>query len=136
MSEVQLSDLKIISHPQGDLYHAFKKSDLTFKSFGEAYFSSVNFNEVKGWKKHTQMTLNLVVIVGEMRFVIYDETKKSFSEHRLSRGNYKRLTVPPGFWMAFQGVTKGENLLLNIADIEHNPNESVNKNLKEIAYGW
>lgn len=134
MNQAVLTDLKIIETAKGNVYHALKKSDPTFKNFGEAYFSSVNFQEIKGWKQHTQMTLNLVVIVGEVRFVTYNGSE--FKEYRLSRSNYKRLTVPKGLWMAFQGLSKSENLLLNIADIEHDPNESLNKDLGEIKYEW
>lgn len=142
MSKVMVSDLKIIENPKGRVFHAFKKNDLAFKTFGEAYLSSVNFQDIKGWKKHTRMTLNLIVITGEIRFVIYDETSsagRQFSEYRLSRDSqeqYKRLTVPPGVWMAFQGLSKGENLLLNIADIEHDPLESIDKEIKELVYEW
>lgn len=142
MSKVMVSDLKIIENPKGRVFHAFKKNDLAFKNFGEAYLSSVNFQDIKGWKKHTKMTLNLIVITGEIRFVIYDETSsvgRQFSEYRLSRDSqeqYKRLTVPPGVWMAFQGLSKGENLLLNIADIEHDPLESIDKEIKELVYEW
>lgn len=142
MADVILSDLKIIENPKGRVFHALKKSDPTFVNFGEAYFSSVNFQEIKGWKKHLEMTLNLIVISGEVRFVIYDEAaakEKQFKEFclsRQSREQYKRLTVTPGLWMAFQGLDKGENLILNIADIEHDPKESVNKELSEIRYEW
>lgn len=137
-----LNDLKIIATPKGRVFHALKKSEASFKNFGEAYFSEVNFKEVKGWKKHTQMTLNLMAISGEVRFVVYDETAQAgnqFKEFRLSRNSaekYKRLTVPPGLWVAFQGLDKSENLILNIADIEHDPKESVNKELSEIPYEW
>lgn len=136
MSEVQLTDLKIISHPKGDLYHALKKSDSGFKNFGEAYFSSVKPGEIKGWKKHTQMTLNLIVILGEIQFVVFDEKTKKYQNYILSRKNYKRLTIPPGFWVAFKGLSQSENLLLNVADIEHQPTESMNMELHEISYEW
>lgn len=139
MNQVTISDLKIIENPKGRVFHALKRSDPSFKNFGEAYMSSVNFEQVKGWKKHTKMTLNLVVIVGKIRFVVFDENKNQFQEFQLSRSSsdlYKRITVPSGLWMAFQGLDKGENLLLNIADIEHDPNESLNKDVNEITYAW
>lgn len=142
MSNVLISDLKIIENPKGRLFHALKKSDVAFKSFGEAYLTSVNFKDIKGWKKHTKMTLNLIVITGEIRFVLYDESSsagRQFSEFRLSRDSqeqYKRLTVPPGVWMAFQGLSKCENLLLNIADIVHDPLESIDKEINELVYEW
>ena len=56
---VVLTELKMINHPKGDIYHAMKKSDNGYAGFGEAYFSTVNQNAIKGWKKHTQMLSNL-----------------------------------------------------------------------------
>ena len=49
-----------------------------------------------------------------------------FNEIVLSKNNYKRLTIPPGIWMGFQGLGKGLNFILNIADIAHDPNEQTN----------
>ena len=135
MDGVILTPLKQIHHPKGDIFHGMKKSDTGFSGFGEAYFSTINKDDTKGWKKHTEMTLNLVVIVGEIKFVVYDEVAKEFFSVTLSQNNYQRLTVKPNLWMAFQGV--GEyNMLLNLASIEHNPNEAINIDLSEINYEW
>ena len=73
MDGVVLTPLKQIYHPKGDIFHAMKKSDIGFDGFGEAYFSTINQNDIKGWKKHTKMTLNIVVPVGNIEFVVYDE---------------------------------------------------------------
>lgn len=136
---VVLTPLKIIPQPQGDVLQALKKSDRGFAGFGEAYFSSVLHGEVKGWKRHRRMTLNLVVPSGEIRFVLYDDRDDSsckFYEVLLSRQNYYRLTVPPGIWLAFAGCSEDLNLLLNLASIEHDPTESDNRPLEEIAFDW
>jgi dTDP-4-dehydrorhamnose 3,5-epimerase len=111
--------------------HALKQPEESFRGFGEAYFSTVNNGAVKGWKKHQRMILNLVVPLGTIRFVLYDgrpssKSFQSFQELTLSRENYQRLTVPPGIWMAFQGIGEGENMLLNIASIPHDPEEADN----------
>jgi dTDP-4-dehydrorhamnose 3,5-epimerase len=71
-----------------------------------------------------------------VKFVIFDETQKKFFEIVLSNENYQRLTIKPGLWFAFQGLDKNINLVLNIADIEHNAEEVIDKNLKEIVYEW
>lgn len=135
MDGVILTPLKQIHHPKGDIFHGMKKSDIGYDGFGEAYFSTINQDDIKGWKKHMQMTLNLVVTVGEIKFVVYDEETKEFFSVILSQNNYQRLTVKPNLWMAFQGV--GEyNMLLNLASIEHNPNEAINIELREINYEW
>jgi dTDP-4-dehydrorhamnose 3,5-epimerase len=135
MDKVILTSLKQIKNLKGDIYHGMKESDEGYDGFGEAYFSTVNQGDIKGWKKHTLMTLNLVVPVGAIEFVVYDEDDKSFFSQILSQDNYKRLTVKPGAWMAFRGVGE-QNMLLNIASIEHNPNEALNIDLDEIAYEW
>ena len=133
MDGIILTPLKQISHFKGDIYHAMKVSDDGFRGFGEAYFSHINQGEIKGWKKHTEMTLNLVVVVGEVEFVVHDTIE--FYSVRLSKNNYQRLTVGPGLWLAFKGLS-AENMLLNLASIEHNPNESENIDLFGFDYDW
>lgn len=138
---VILTPLKQIVNPKGDLYHALKKSDNGYKSFGEAYFSTVIKDEIKGWKKHTVMVLNLIVPIGAVEFIIYDDridssTKNQFFSLILSQDNYQRLTVPAGVWMAFRGVGEDLNMLLNIASIEHDPSEAITKQLTDINYTW
>lgn len=133
MDGVVLTPLRQIYHPKGDVFHAMKKSDIGYDGFGEAYFSTINENDVKGWKKHTQMTLNLVVTVGEIKFVVYDEETKEFFSVTLSQNNYQRLTVKPNLWMAFCGIGKC-NMLLNLASLEHDPNEAINIGIEEIEY--
>lgn len=135
MDGVILTPLKQIYHPKGDIFHAMKKSDIGFDGFGEAYFSTINQNDIKGWKKHTKMTLNIIVPVGNIEFVVYDEKTKEFFSTKLSHNNYQRLTVKAGLWMAFKGLDK-YNMLLNLASIEHDPNEAVNIELNEINYKW
>lgn len=140
---VVLTPLRIIPGENGDVLHAMKASDPTFSSFGEAYFSTVKYGSRKGWKKHTRMVLNVVVPVGEIGFVLYDErpgsaTHRRFFEVSLSRKNYQRLTVPPGIWMAFFGGGEGENILLNMASIQHDPAEAENLPIdsQRIPYTW
>ena len=138
---IKLTPLKKIYQPKGNIFYCMKKSDLGFKNFGEAYFSTVEYNAVKAWKKHTKMTLNLIVPIGEIQFVIYDdressESKGSFFETKLSINNYKRLTISPNLWFGFKGLGKDLNLLLNLADIEHDPKEIIRLELDKINYNW
>ena len=135
MDGVILTPLKQIYHPKGDVFHAMKKSDDGFDGFGEAYFSTINQGDIKGWKKHTKMTLNIVVPVGNIEFVVYDENSKEFFSTKLSHNNYQRLTLKAGLWMAFKGLDK-YNILLNLASIEHDPNEAINIGIEEIKYEW
>ena len=128
---VILTDLKIIPAENGRVMHGLKATESSYNGFGEAYFSSVGKGKVKGWKQHLEMTLNLIVPVGTIRFVIYDDradskTYKTFNEFYLGpEEKYSRLTITPGLWMAFQGVGEDLNLLLNIASIPHDPAEVI-----------
>lgn len=135
MDKIIVTPLKQIYHPKGDIYHAMKKSDNGFEGFGEAYFSTVNKNEIKGWKKHTQMTLNLVVPIGEIEFVVFDDESKEFFSIKLSQSNYNRLTIKSNVWMAFRGLEE-HNMLLNLASIEHDLNETMSIDLDGIKYEW
>jgi dTDP-4-dehydrorhamnose 3,5-epimerase len=136
---VILTPLKQIYNPKGDVFHGMKKSDPGFTNFGEAYFSTIHVGEIKPWKKHLRMTLNLVVPVGKIRFVIHDERNGSVTYGKtmvveLGSDNYQRLTVPPDVFMAFEGIGESLNLLLNVADLEHDPDEVERVDLDRFIY--
>ena len=138
---VILTPLKKIDNPSGDILHGMKESDIGYAGFGEAYFSTISHNETKGWNYHKEMTLNLVVPVGKVTFVIYDDREKShskgvFFEVSLSSSNYKRLTVPPKLWVAFKGEDVKTNLILNIANKVHDLNEMKKLHLNKIPYNF
>ena len=135
MDGVILTPLKQIYNPKGDIFHAMKKSDTDFDGFGEVYFSQIYKNNVKGWKTHTRTTLNIVVPIGKIKFVIYNDNTKEFFTITLSQRKYLRLTVRPGLWVAFKGINE-DNMLLNMISIEHDPSESINKDLREFNYAW
>ena len=135
MDHVTLTPLKIIHRDDGNILHAMKNSDYKYSGFGEAYFSTVLKGKIKGWKKHVKMTLNLVVPVGEIQFVIYNEKTRNFCCHNLSQVNYKRLTIGPGLWVAFKGIQE-HNMLLNIASIEHDSSEAISLDISKIHYDW
>jgi len=134
MLGVKLTKEKQIFHPKGDIFHIVKKSSDGFAGFGEAYLTTINNGDIKGWKQHHQMTLNLTVLMGEVEFVITDK-KGNFENYILSPKNYYRLTVPPKLWVAFRGLDE-VNLVINIANLEHNPDEATNIPLEEIEYEW
>lgn len=131
---ILLTPLRRIPDSRGEVMHAMKISDPGFHAFGEAYFSVVFSGQRKGWKKHHEMTLNLVVPAGRISFTAFDdrtdsETQGFCGRVELSPDHYYRLTVPPGLWLAFEGLDTGLNLLLNLADRLHDPAEATNKAL-------
>ena len=134
--EIKLTPMKQINTPNGAVFHAIKKSSDGFEAFGEAYFSFIDPGAIKGWKKHKQMTLNLIVPIGRIRFVCYAKERAQFFEVVLGEDNYQRLTIAPGIWMAFQGVGKKCNMLLNVASIEHDAREVEAVALSQFMYKW
>ena len=124
MQGVKFYKLRRIAVPGGDVFHGLKRSDEGFSGFGEVYFSFVLSGNRKGWKKHRRMSLNLVVPIGEVDFYIHDEVLAETLKIRVGRSNYGRLSVRPGLWVAFEGVGAGENLIANVASIEHDPDEA------------
>jgi dTDP-4-dehydrorhamnose 3,5-epimerase len=138
---VKLTSLPIINVEGGDVLHVIKSSDMGFNGFGEAYFSTIKCGSIKGWKLHRKMVLNLVVPIGEVKFVIFDDrvnsiTRGHFTEIVLSRKNYFRLTIPPKLWVGFKGIDACDSIVLNIANIPHDSNEADHLELNDIYYKW
>lgn len=139
LNDILITPLARIPTPGGDVLHAMKQSDGGYAGFGEAYFSWVSAGAVKGWKRHTRMTMNVVVPVGQVRFVfrlVNAVGAEEFRVEELGVERYARITVPPGFWFGFQGLAAPQSLVLNIASIPHDPHEVERLALSDINYVW
>jgi dTDP-4-dehydrorhamnose 3,5-epimerase len=134
--QIMITPLNIISTDGGDVLHGLKNTDISYINFGEAYFSRIKYKAIKGWKKHNLMTMNLIVPIGSINFVFYSEIDNEFRSEIVGEENYCRITIPPKIWFAFQGLNKKENLLLNISNILHDPNEVIRVNINEFNYNW
>ena len=135
------TDLNIFKAESGSVLHAMKKTDVGYRGFGEVYFSTVDKDAIKAWKLHKFMTLNLIVPIGSVLFCFMDVREKSKTFNKtcrliLSQDPYFRLTVPQGIWFGFKGVSTGFNTICNIADIPHDPNEVMRKDIDEIEIDW
>jgi dTDP-4-dehydrorhamnose 3,5-epimerase len=113
-----------------------RQNDVGYAGFGEAYFSWAVADAIKGWKRHRLMTMNLVVPVGQVKFVFCLDGVAKFRVEEIGADCYARLTVPPGIWFCFRGVAKPQSLVLNIASIPHDPNEVESLALSAIEYDW
>ncbi len=138
IDDILLTQQKIIPTNEGDVLHAMKNNEQGFKKFGEAYFSEILPKKIKGWKRHKQMTLNLLVPIGQIKFIFFDQRPGSnsfeyFQEVTVSKLNYLRITVPPMIWFCFENTSNEKALLLNLANIPHDPNEVEHKDINEIS---
>ena len=141
LDDILVTPLKRIPTVGGDVMHGLKKSDNGFNGFGEVYFSWVEQGAIKAWKFNKRITLNLLVPLGEVRFVFFSkerlaEQKEEFRIEKLGDNRYSRLTVPPGIWFGFQGIASERSLLTNLADMAHDPDEVLRKKTFEIDYNW
>ncbi|GAB0118219.1 WxcM-like domain-containing protein [Acidisoma sp. 7E03] len=136
MPGVQVTELRRIPTPDGEVRHGLRREESDFAGFGEVYFSEVLPGHIKGWKRHRLMTMNLVVVQGTVRFLLCND--EATDEVLLSADSmiapYGRLTVAPGLWMAFAGMGAGTNLLMNLASHSHDPAEAERAALATFAH--
>ena len=139
LDDIIVTPLKEIMAVGGNVLHAMKVGDSGYNGFGEAYFSWIDSGAIKGWKRHTSMIMNLVVPIGNVRFVFYDAQNEKIGQFRkydIGVERFARITVPPGLWFAFQGLSEQKSLILNISQIPHDPKETERKSLSEIIFDW
>lgn len=135
--KLRFDPLRRIPTPGGEVMHALKATDQSFAGFGEAYFSTVDFRAIKGWKAHRKMTMNVVVPYGKIQISVCDDAAVQHFVLGPDRSDtYGRLTIPAGLWVAFGGMGLGTNILLNIASIPHDPLEAVTKPLEAFPWTW
>jgi len=136
LDKIKISNLKINKNSDGDVLHAFKKTDEGFQKLQEIYFSKIKFSKIKAWKKHKKLSMNLIVPLGKVMFVFYSEKKKIFRKEIIGNNNYKRISVPPNIIFGFKGLYKPFSIVCNIADLIHDPEEIENILIKDISYKW
>jgi dTDP-4-dehydrorhamnose 3,5-epimerase len=135
LSDVRLTPLRRVAAPGGDVLHALKRDDVGWTGFGEAYFSTIEPGKVKAWKLHRHMTMNVVVPVGIVRFVFH-LPNLGFRTEEIGPDRYARLTVPPGIWFGFQCRSSAYAVVLNIADLPHDPTEVDRLAPNHFFYDW
>lgn len=139
LADIRVSPLRRIDTAGGDVLHAMTQNDEGYVGFGEAYFSWVTSGTVKAWKRHTRMTMNVVVPVGQVRFVFCEVDEAGVGKFRLEEigvDSYARITVPAGIWFGFQGLGTPQSLVLNIASIPHDPDEVERMAIHDLNFIW
>lgn len=139
-----ITELRQISDARGAVLHLLRCDAPEFTSFGECYFSEVLPGAVKAWKRHRTQTQNLAVPVGRIRMVIYDDRESS-----LTRGNlqvlelgrpdaYLLVQIPPGLWYGFACIDAIASLLVNCADLPHDPADNEVRTIDDplFPYTW
>jgi len=120
ISDISVSNISIIPNEFGDIVKILKCDDKKSEKISEVYCSWVVPKKIKAWKMQDFQTMNLFVLLGEVRFVFIDDNEEilkidvSFNSHKL-------LIIPPGIWYGFMCLSNENGLILNSTDIVHNP---------------
>jgi len=126
---VTLTALRQISDERGSVLHMLRSDAPEFTRFGECYFSEILPGAVKAWKRHRSQTQTLAVPIGRIRMVMYDDREASATRRQLQTlelgrpDAYVRLRIPPGVWYGFTCLSHTPALLVNCADLLHDPAE-------------
>jgi dTDP-4-dehydrorhamnose 3,5-epimerase len=141
--DVRVTPLRRIPDERGAILHMLRADDPEFERFGEIYFSLVYPGVVKGWHRHSRMTLNYAVPVGMVKLVCYDDradspTRGAVQEVHLGELNYVRVTIPPLVFNGFKGEGTAPALVANCATEPHDPAEieRVDPASDRIPYDW
>ena len=115
-----------------------KCTDPNFNGFGEAYFSLIKYNAIKAWRRHNKATMNLIVPFGKIKLVVLDDRKINTIKQEIfiSVDNYVRVTIPPKLWTGFIGLSKDTSIVLNVTDIQHDPEEKDTRDINHFDYEW
>ncbi len=141
---VKIVEKRIIRDQRGAIYHMLRSDDPEFSKFGEIYFSEVRNGIVKGWHFHTLMSLNYLLISGEILLVLFDDredspTRGSYNEIQLKEADQNKLVqIPPLVWNGFKGVAEPRSIVANCSDIPHDPDEILRKPIDDpiFNYDW
>jgi dTDP-4-dehydrorhamnose 3,5-epimerase len=140
---VQVRPLRQIVDDRGRIMHMLRRDDPAFSGFGEIYFSVVNPQFVKGWHRHSIMTLNYAVVTGTIVLVLYDDregsrTRGAIQEIPQGGDHYVLATVPPGVWNGFKGLGDVPAIVANCATHPHDPQEieRLDPFTNHIPYSW
>lgn len=136
LNKIELFKIKKIKNINGDILHGLKFNDPGFIKFREIYFSRINFNKIKAWKKHKKISMNLIVPYGNVMFIFYDDKKNKFRKEIIGEKRYKRLFVPPNIIFGFKGLSKPYSLISNVIDYRHDPSEAEKIPKNKIIYKW
>ena len=141
---VVITRLNQIFDERGKVMHMLSTKSPIYEKFGEIYFSSTHAGVIKAWHMHKEMTLNYVVLKGNIKFVLYDgredsPTYKEIQEVIIGENQYVMVTVPPFVWNGFKGIGLEEAIVINFTDIPHSAEEIVRMDPHHndlISYDW
>ncbi|MPZ48192.1 MAG: dTDP-4-dehydrorhamnose 3,5-epimerase [Dehalococcoidia bacterium] len=140
---VEITPLRKIPDERGYVMQMLRADSPAFRGIGEVYFSAVYPSVVKGWHRHLTNTLSYTAIKGMVKVVLYDERPKSPTHGELLElfvgdQDYKLVTVPPGVWNGFKGMSAPEAIVAVCMTNPYDPAEieRLDPFANQIPYKW
>jgi dTDP-4-dehydrorhamnose 3,5-epimerase len=111
--------LKMIPDERGSLMEMLRNDWSEFMQFGQVYITAVFPGVVKAWHFHKLQTDFFVCVSGMAKVVLYDAredspTKGEIREFFIGALNPLLLTIPPGVYHGFKGISQETTLIVNI----------------------
>lgn len=142
---VNVKHLKVNCDERGNLFEVLRADDELFIKFGQAYVTSSYPGVIKAWHMHKNQTDQMCVIIGRVKFVLYDarENSSTYGEiNELFFGDQNRMLVqiPPGVYHGFKNIGIEECHVLNLPTEVYrhqDPDEfRLDPQDKKIPYVW
>ena len=73
LDNIKFINLPTIKVEGGNVMKIMKMSDYKEFKFGEAYFSSIDFNYIKGWKMQLKMTSNICIPIEKSNLHLFQK---------------------------------------------------------------
>lgn len=140
---VRVTPLRRIPDERGTIYHMLRADDPHFEQFGEIYFTSIYPGVVKGWHRHREITLNYACVFGRVKLVVYDDRPASATaggllEVFLGPDDYSLVSIGPGIWSGFKGMSEPFAIIANCCTHPHDPSRTtrIDPFDNDIPYDW
>lgn len=141
---VEIKELVIHSDERGFFCEIIRKSDPIFKnSFGQLSCSVSHQGVFKAWHLHKKQTEWMFVLVGDIKFALYDTRQDSPTRGSLmeilmgQKFGYKAVRVPPGVAHGYK-VLNGPMYIIYVANREYDSSDDLRipYDDPDIGYDW
>lgn len=141
---VQIHVKPIFLDERGWVKRMLRVDDSHFIQFGEIYFSACIDGAIKAWHRHKTMTLNYMVVKGEVMLAVADLRPGSLTYGktdaiRLSEREAYLVTIPKGVWNGYRAIPgTGDAIVANCATHPHTPDEIERLTVDEfpVVFNW
>lgn len=115
---VKTKKLRVIPDERGRLMEILRSDDEMFSRFGQVYMTTTYPQVVKAWHYHKEQDDNIVVAVGMLKLVLFDDRKGSptrgqVNEFFIGEHNPMLVHVPADVYHGWKCISQTEALVIN-----------------------